>query len=249
MISMNAKVNIQLVKTSTFDSGALGMLAMVLHQFSSIGHYRVLILNQGKAVKYINFEVDGKSEVIQLDIDLAQSAPKGKARLVVNPSGKSEEQIAQVVSPKGYVLFHASAGFGYSAIVSDSVGRVFFDSTKLGDGDLFALSLLEPGNYSMTNTIGSVAGEIIVNLPPKISEKMKTLETQYIDVSEKKLDPPRIELISSQGLVFRIKSKARILIAKKSLPHAEFAKARPKPMISWRKLETDKKIDTNQSSA
>ena len=77
---------------------------------------------------------------------------------------------------------------------------------------------------------------------------MKTLETRYIDVSEKKFDPERIELTSSQGLVFRIKSGSN-LDAKKSLPHTEFAKARPKPMISWRKLETDKKIDTNQSSA
>jgi hypothetical protein len=71
-----------------------------------------------------------------------------------------------------------------------------------------------------------------------MSGQMKTLKTLYIDVSKKKLDPPHVELISSQGLVFRIKSTARILIAKKSLPQAGLAKTKPKPMISWRKLET-----------
>jgi hypothetical protein len=247
---MNAKVNLQLFKTTTFDSGALGMLAMVLHQFNSIGHYRVSILNQGRALKYISFDVDGKSVATQLNIDLAQAtALKGKARPAVTPGGKSEEQTAQVVSPKGYVLFHASSGYGYSVIVSDSVGKVVFDSTKLSDNDLFALSLLEPGNYSIKNLLDSAAGEIVVSLPPEMSGQMKTLKTQYIDVSEKKFNPPQVELISSQGLVFRIKSMTRIMIAKRPLPRAEFAKARPKPMISWRKLETDRKIDTNKSSA
>lgn len=238
---MNAKINLQLLKTTTFDSGALGMLAMVLHQFSSIGRYRVLILNKGKALKYIDFEVDGKSEATQLNIDLAQSVLKEKACLAAKPGIKSGEQTVRVVSPKGYVLFHASTGFGYSAIVSDGVGRVVFDSTKLGDKDVFAVSMLEPGNYSMTNTTGPVAGEIVVSLPPEAARQMKTLETQYIDVTEKKLDPPRIELISSQGLVFRIKGKARISIAKTSLPQAGAAKTRQKPMISWKKLETNKK--------
>ena len=234
--AMNSKVNIQLIKTTTFDSGALGMMAMVVHHFHSAGHYRAAIMEQGRAVTDVDFEVDEKSEVMQLDIDLARAFQSAKAR----PEAcgcKSEKQTTRVVSPKGYVLFHASSGGGYSVTVSNAGGKVVFDSTKLGDSDLFAVSLLEPGDYSMTNTLGSAAGEIVVSLTPKMAKEIKTLETRYIDVSEKAFAPERIELTSSQGLVFRIKGTARILIEKKYPSRAE----RAKPTIRWQKLPTVKK--------
>lgn len=218
------------------------MLAMVLHQFSSPGRYRVSITNRGRVLKSVYFDVDAKSEAMQLDIDLAGStAWKDKACRAAILCGQSEEEARLVVSPKGYVLFHASSGYGYSAIVSDSLGRMVFNSTKLGNGDLFAVSLLEPGSYSMKNSVDSSLGVASVSLPEKMFGRLGELQTQYIDVSEKKLDPPRMELISSQGLVFRIKSQARIVIAKEPIAKEDAARARSKPMISWRKLETDRK--------
>ena len=237
---MKARVNLQLIKTTTFDSGALGMLAMVLHQFNSPGRYRASISSRGKVQRYITFDIDAKSEVMQLDIDLAgATALKEKECLSEATRGKSDKQ-AGILSPKGYVLFHASSGSGYSVIVSDSLGRVIFNSTKLGNGDLFAVSLLEPGSYSMKNSIDSSGGEITVSLPEKMFGRMHELETKYVDVSEKKLDPPRMDLISSQGLVFRIKSPARIVIAKESGAQ-KAGRIRSKPMVSWRRLETDRR--------
>ncbi|MGB3919729.1 hypothetical protein [Methanothrix sp.] len=239
---MKARVNLQLLKTAAIDSGALGVLSMVVHQFSSPGRYSIAISNQGKVLKYIQFDVDAKSEVMQLDIDLAQAATlKKKAHTSATPSSKIEDQTEQIISPKGYVLFHVSSGSGYSVMVSDSLGRAVFNSMKLDNNDLFAVSLLEPGSYSMRNSIDSAAGEITVSLPPEMSGKLKDLDTQYVDVSVKKLDPQRIELISTQGLVFRTKSSARIVITKKSTPQAEAARIRQKPMISWRKLEPERK--------
>ena len=216
------------------------MLAMVLHQFSSPGRYRASISSRGKGHRYVTFDVDAKSEVMQLDIDLAGAiTSKEKKSLSEASRGKRDEQ-AGILSPKGYVLFHASSGSGHSVIVSDSLGRVVFNSTKLGNGDLFAVSLLEPGSYSMKNSIDSSGGEITVSLPEKMFGRLAELETKYVDVSEKKLDPQHIDLISSQGLVFRIKSPARVVITKE----ADMQKAgriRSKPMISWRKLETERK--------
>lgn len=233
---MKAKVNIQLFKTTTFDSGALGMLGMVLHQFRSAGNYRAAIMEDGRPVTDVDFEVNEKSEVMQLDIDLAQAVRNAKTR-PEDCRCKSHMQGTMVVSTKGYVLFHASLGDGYSVTVSKAGEKVVFDSTKLGIDDLFAVSLLEPATYSMRNTIGSAAGEIIVSLTPKMAKQIKNLETRYIDVNEKKFSPERIELTSSQGLVFRIRDTARILIEKKSPPLAE----RPKPIIRWQKPQTVKK--------
>lgn len=232
---MKAKVNIQLLRTTTFDSGALGMLAMVIHQFSSAGRYRATIKQRGHAVTEVDFEVDDNSKVMQLDIDLAQAVRSAKAR-PESCGCTSEKQTTRVVSPKGFVLFHASSGGGYSVAVSKTEGKVVFDSTNLGEGDLFAVSLLEPGTYSMANTIGSVEGEIVVSLTPEAAKRIKTLETLYIDVSQKKLDPKGIEVASSQGLVFRIKDSARILIEKRHAPPQK----RSKPVIRWQKLQTSR---------
>ena len=216
------------------------MLAMVLHQFSSPGRYRVAISSRGKVQKYITFDVDAKSEVMQLDIDLSREiSSREKESLSEASRGKSDKQ-AGVLSPKGYVLFHASSGSGYSVVVTDGLGRVLFNSTKLGNGDLFAVSLLEPGSYSMKNSIDSSGGEISVGLPEKMFGRMRELDTKYVDVSEKKLDPQRMDLISSQGLVFRIKSPARIVIANESRAQ-KAGSVRSKPMISWRKLETERR--------
>lgn len=234
--AMKAKVNIQLLETTTFDSGALGMMAMVLHQFRSTGNYRAAIMEQGRLVTDVDFQVDEKSEVMQLDLDLAQTVQQAKTR-PKDCDCKSENQTTRVVSPKGYVLFHASSGNGYSVTISNGGSNQVFDSTKLGEGDLFAISLLEPANYSMRNTMGSAAGEIVVRLKPEMAKQIKTLETRYVDVSAKTFDPERIELTSSQGLVFRIKGTARILVEKNDPSRAE----RAKPIIRWQKLQMVKK--------
>jgi hypothetical protein len=233
--TMKAKVNLELLKTTSFDSGSLGMLAMVLHQFSSAGRYHVAIMERGRAVTDVHFEVNEESEVMQLDIDLAQAVRNARAR-PEDCGCKSKKQATPVVSPKGYVLFHASSGNGYSVTVAGRGDEVVFDSTKLTDGDLFAVSLLEPTSYSMTNTLGSAAGEIVVSLTPEMAKQINALETRYIDVSEQTFDPERIELTSSQGLVFRIKGTARILIQKKDPSPTE----RVKPLIRWQKLQRSK---------
>lgn len=227
---MKAKLNNQLLKTTTFDSGSLGMLTMVIHQFNTEGHYLAIIMKKGHAVTNIDFYVDKKSDVMQLDIDLAQVVQSVVVR-TKNCSHQSELKAIRVVSPKGYVLFHASSGDGYSVLVSNGNGKAIFDSTKLGDGDLFAASLLEPTNYLITNMLGSAKGEIVVSLTSKAAQRIRALETCYIDISEKSIDSKRIELTSSQGLVFRIKGLARILIKKKSSSKVK----KGKPKIRWQK--------------
>jgi hypothetical protein len=233
---MKATVNLQVLKTTKFDSGALGPLAMVLHQFPNTGHYQAAITQRSGAVTTIDFEVNETSVVTQLNIDLAQTIRSATA----NPKDcdcNHEKQIAMVISPKGYVLFHASSGNGHSVTVSGSDSKIVFDSTKLDDGDLFAVSLLEPTGYSMKNMLGSAAGDISVSLKSDMTKRLKTLETQYIDVMEKRFEPGRIELTSSQGLVFRIKGAARIVIEKGSSLQAE----KSKPILHWEKLQTVRK--------
>ena len=227
---MKAKLNLQLLKTTTFDSGSLGLLAMVIHQFPAVGNYRVSIRQEGRMIADTAFKVADESEVLQLNFDLAEAGLADSGYNCENPKER-------MVSPKGYVLFHVSSGSGYSVVVANTADELIFDSTRLGQDDLFAVSLLEPGNYSMTNKLGSAAGEIVVSLPSQPDQQINNLETQYVDVSENEFDPDRIGLVSSQGLVFRIKGSARLLIEKTdTLP-----KAAAKPVVRWQRPQTQKR--------
>lgn len=232
--AVNARVNRQLIHTTRFDSGALGLLAVLLRQFPVPGRYRVAVSQKGQPSADVSFVVDDNAEVGQLDIDLAQAVRDATARPDACDCPPAASPPTSVVSPKGYVLFHTSAGDGYSVVVTDAAGKVVFDSTKLGNGDLFAVSLLEPAVYAMANRLGNAAGEAAVKLPPE-GEKLRTLETRHIDVTEKGFNQDRVDLISTQGLVFRVGTAARIVIEKR---HSAVSEDR-KPFARWQKLPVD----------
>jgi hypothetical protein len=228
--AMDAKINFELLKAATFDSGALGPLTMVLHQFRSDGNYRAAVTHAGRAVAEVTFQVEEKSESMQLDIDLARVEQAATAR-VRDCCSRENRQAKRVVSPKGYVLFHASSGYGYSVVASDDDGNVAFDSTKLAAGDLFAVSFIEPTSYSMVNKMGSASGEILVTLTRDAAKRIKNLETRSVQAGKKNFEASRIEVSATQGLVFHVKDLARIEIRKKEAAGGE----RARPVIRWRR--------------
>lgn len=233
---MNTKINLELFKTNTFDSAALGLLAMSLHQFQTPGAYSVLIKRNGRETGQTSFVVDEKSEEMQLDIDLAQrGGPAAHPQEDCDCKGKTSA--AQALSPKGYALFYASSGDGYSAVVTNADGKVVFDTAKLGDGDLFAVSLLEPGAYSLVNTPGAAKAEIVVDLPPEERGRcLRDLEALNIAASPKKFDRAKIELVSAQGLVFTVSGEqSRIQIQKKAERGAPRVAQPIKPVVRWQK--------------
>jgi len=228
--AMQAKLNMQLLNTHSHDSGALGPLAMVVHPFTQPGRYSGLVLRHGRPVGEIAFVVDEKSEAMQLDIDLSASGPRG-----ANPAGDcgchGKAGDPATVSPKGHVLFHASSGSGFLVAVNGAEGKPVFDSTRLENGDLFALSLLEPTAYRLENTLSGVKGSITVAFDEEIARRIRSLETVYVDMQGKKFSDGKIALASTQGLVFRIQTPSRIVIARQSPERAP----RGKPGVRWQK--------------
>ena len=233
---MNAKVNLQLLNTTRFDSGALGLMAMVIHPFTQPGHYRGMVLLHGKAVADFRFMVDEKSDEMQLDIDLATINQRAQGRIVERAADcNSDGALTQVVSPKGYVLFHASTGTGYSAKVAHVEGRAVFDSTELNSGDLFATTLLEPAQYSAKNTLGKASADINVSLPEDLKKQLTTMEAVNISIDCGKFNQDHIQLTSTQGIVFQINESARIVIDKKS-SGAPKAEGKDGPKARWKKF-------------
>lgn len=218
-VKRSVRLNHWLLTTSSFDSGALGPLANVIHRFAAVGTYQAVVLRDGQRVGTTCFRVSDETAATQLNIDLASVAlPTGStARCACREHPKS----APAVSPQGYVLFQAARGpGGYSVVVGEAKeeGRAVFDSRALSDGDMFALSLIEPTTYSLASPGGPGQGEIQVTpIPP--GTNLRTVPPVYVAAARDGFQPARVSVHSGQGLVFRILGAARIVIEKR--PAAE----------------------------
>ncbi|MEQ1518479.1 MAG: hypothetical protein ABL931_18520 [Usitatibacteraceae bacterium] len=234
---MTVKANLALLNTTQFDSGALGMMAMVIHAFTVPGSHRGSVRQGGTVIGDLNFVVDEASTVMQLDIDLAMVARKAK------PAGEDcgcelkNARPKRTVSPKGYVLFYASAGSGYSVSVAHESDKSRFDSTQLDKGDLFALLLLEPAQYEGTNILTKarlpITVEMLEGSPRELKARFGAIETANLVVTGGGFRPEKLHVVSAQGVVFQILEPSRIVIGKR--PDSGQSKARVGPRARWQK--------------
>jgi len=219
---MQAVLNREVFSTRLFDSGALGVLASVIHQFAEPAIYGVVVRRGDIVVHTLSFEVSAASQNLQLDIDLATSirdragreesctcAPAGTEKHGVMP-----REMRPTVSPKGYVLFYVSRGEGGLSVQvgTNRSNQPVFDSTTLGKGDLFALSLLAPTKYSMENRLGRARGMIEVSMPEAAFQSLADLEPIAVEATRDAFAPPDVKASSGQGIVFRVVDAARIVI-------------------------------------
>jgi hypothetical protein len=255
-MAISALINRHLFTTRVFDSGALTVLASVIHQFSEPGRYHVTIRHGDTVVGTTPFEVSADSTATQLNLDLSvlgaspgsRAAFTRSARAAVKGAGEKDcgcggggaagahahgaSASASAsgmpgVSPKGYVQFFVSQGAGgYSASVAKEGGNKFlFETTALGSGDLFAVSLLTPATFSMANKAGSATGTIAVSFSKEVAARLKATAPVYVDVSKGAFATKEVHLSSGQGLVFRIKDAARIVVQQETEPPQPRARA------------------------
>ena len=224
---MRATVKRQLFTATIFDSGSLVMLTSVVHQFGTPGFYRAEVRWGGQGVASYAFEASEKAGVNQLDVDLAsihhQAQRHSDCACQERPHGGMP-----VVSTAGYVVFFVSHGDGgYSVVVGGGgiPGRPVFDSVALGEGDLFALSLLEPVHYEMTNRLGKARGRIEVSFSRESARVLKSLETQYVQTWRDRFEPAALAVVSTQGIVFRVREESRIVVEREGRPEREKGRA------------------------
>ncbi len=202
------------------DSGALTMLATVVHRFREPGDYRAAIKQPASDVPVGVFylTVDPNEPSAQVNIDLADAGNAPPAGTVC-ACGKTHSAAKHyVVAPESYVVFHVGGGpGGYSAHLSrtgDGPQPKIFDTTELGPGDLFAATLLRPGLYSLTNALAQEThgAEITVTYPPTSQQPFTTPPAARVKTSEKGFRPARLRLIATQGIVIETTVPSRYLI-------------------------------------
>jgi hypothetical protein len=242
------QVNRHVFTTREFDSGALTVLASVIHQFPEIGKYIVSIRRGDTVLGSTRFEVvaDGP---MQLNIDLAAGGIPGKANpfdrsaRVAKASaatkdcgcggGSAHAASAQavpagapppkIVAPQGYVQFHVSHGEGKlsAQVRKEQTDKVLFDSTLLGTGDIFAVSLLAPAKFTLANTAGTATGTVTVTFSKEVARKIKQTTPVFCDVSKSAFTPKDLQVSSGQGLVFRVQDAARVVVTQQTDPASQ----------------------------
>jgi hypothetical protein len=126
----------------------------------------------------------------------------------------------KVVSPQGFVQFHVSHGEGRlsAQVRKEQTDKILFDTTLLGPGDLFAVSLLAPAKFTLANTAGTATGTVTVTFSKEVARKIKATTPVFADVSKSAFTPKDLQVSSGQGLVFRVQDAARIVVTQQTDP-------------------------------
>ena len=208
---MKVNINHHLFTQTNLDSGALTVAASVIHSFPVAGTYDGLVGRGDNLLTSFHLVVDEKSTTMQLNLDLAELARPDKAVNECQCKDDSKTSSHFEVNPKGFVLMYVSKGAGGYAVRISGVDKdkpIQFDSRDLKAGDLFVVSLLRPGTFSLTNKTGA-KGTIVVAFPPakrgnELFNRAKPAEIKCLD---KEFVPPKIDLEVAQGQIYRIETK------------------------------------------
>ena len=214
---MKARIN-PLIEQTSFDSAAPNGAAAVVHKFGDAGEYVVRFISGEANLAHVRLTVasdpPGKASPAEgVSIDLT------KIEYSSNMGGADGHEDLFVVRPKGYVSFTAAspkakpyAVVARAAYDAKTTDKPEFDSRRLGPDDIFALTLMRPGDYRVVNELGKYDGVITVAYPVIGDRPYRPPSPLEVDVNESDFRPSTIKLQPAQGVIFKICTAARIKI-------------------------------------
>lgn len=228
---MKAFVNHTLISRTSVDSGSITPHGMVIHQLREPGEYQgTLLLGDAPAAGF-TISVEREVEAQQVDIDLFA--------LHHGAAGTHEGASRFTVRPEGYAVFYVSQGRGGYAVVMRRQGEErrresAFDSRRLSEGDLFAVTLLRPGTYSVRNTEGRGQARIVVAYPERGNAPYTPPDAVQVRCSREGFKPRQIEVRSAQGQVYSFDTPSRLQFELQEPEDLESPEERG-PVAQWRK--------------
>ncbi|MGH9375980.1 MAG: hypothetical protein ACRD22_12885 [Terriglobia bacterium] len=216
---MNAAAQPHLFKQTGLDSGSLTMLGAIVHQFAEPGDYRGVSLrnNQRDAVFYLKVEEGSPVNQVNIDLTMLASGPEQASSCGCKSGGAGAQNF--LLGAKGHAVFHVSGGPGGYAL---HIGRSAqepqpreFDSIELKGGDLFAVTFLRPGVYSVRNLASKERSkaslEIDVAYPQAGKTPYQPPQALRIECVREGFRPGgKAELQALQGCIFVCQAAARI---------------------------------------
>jgi hypothetical protein len=235
---MNLTFDQNLFTQTGLDSGSLTMLGSVIHSFHEPGEYRGSVHKAGGAQAVFYLTVDRNSPAAHVNIDLATL--REYAGATEKECCPDEKENHFTVNPRGYVVFHVSKGSGGFSVhvrrAEEDPKTQVFNSQILGEGDLFSASIIRPGTYTVVNQLAKekVRAEVVVSYPEIGKTAYRPPAPVRVQVTPRGFDPARIELKPGQGIVFEVKTPARI-VSELAKPDDGPRTRPPRPSRGWAK--------------
>lgn len=251
---MKARINRNFLEQTTFDSGMPAGLGVIIHRFETPGEYEISLVQNDQVIERMPLVVAPEPG------EGAEQMKQGPAQQAEPPSqhvtfetgqtvlARSSAEVARpyTVRAGGYMSFTAASHESASAIVARSQREAereeLFDSRRLNEGDMFAVTMVRPGRYSLRNTETGARGQITVAYPTVGDEPYRPPGPVAIECDEQGFSSSEINLMPAQGIIFRIRTASRIQIDLEE-PDDGPQGARPSEMPRWRK-RTDRQDET-----
>lgn len=206
------RVNRHALTDTSHKSDALGVLGSVVHPVKGCERLIGTVIRDGRTLGTFRILIDPESDRRQATIDLATFDPRlgrGRASSSGGRCVGGEPVRSFVLHPEGFVVLHVSWGrSGYHVTLEEpgeAKGKTVFDSRRLRDGDLYAVTLLRPGRYEVRAKKGKARGEVRVAYPDRRGRKTERKPPARITLVDGGLEPSEVELDPAQGLVFEVK--------------------------------------------
>jgi hypothetical protein len=204
---MNTLANLQALTQTSFDSGSLGGLGVIVHRMDQAGDHQIKVFQAERLLQTYSLRVVGPAapNAGQVNIDLSRAL--GRLNQL---SPRPPEDLLVAVS--GYAVFHAPPGVSGLAVQLQAPGAKgqspVFDNRQLKDGDIFAVTIFRPGRYSLTNTIGGAKGELRVSYPVVGDTPYVPPDPLQAQVTAQGFQPGSLQLQPAQGIVFTVSNTA-----------------------------------------
>lgn len=223
---MSLRVARETVMQEEFDSGSLTPLCTLVHHIREPGLYIGEVSRGDKVVGTFRVQAVGDDADGQVNIDLATlRGTESEARLVLAP---------------GSVVLHASVGtIGYSVKLWRTGGErreLEFDSRDLGADDLFAVTLLSPGDYHVVDEGERSLCRVSVSRCESGKKPYRPPAPVVSGLSDEALeDTDSLELRQAQTQVFRAEGCSRVKVR---LAESDRAVLKPPTAkVEWRREE------------
>jgi len=249
---MQPLINRALLEQRTFDSATPAGTAVIVHRIERLGEYDLNIAREDDVVERMRLNV-GEAPGPERD----QARPAETASAALRPGSAVSLDLASVVlnPPEervlavpagGYVAFTAPAGAVRQRVTvtpAGGEGGEEFDSRRLGPGDIFAVTLIRPGRYTVANAASDARAEVQVTYPQVGSSPYRPPDPATVECGADGFSETSITLAPAQGLVFRIDTEARIQI---ELVEPDDGPApQPRPRARWVRPERPERTDTS----
>jgi hypothetical protein len=193
-------LNRSLFMRRPLQATSLTTLTTLIHRFQAADIYELFIRRDGSLIHRAPVQVvDGG--VFQINIDMA---------------GSFDERYT--IAPTGALGFYVSSGEArYSVTIDRIVGKerkvVLDSSTGVPAGDLFAVTLVRPGRYRVTDAANKIDGVISVEVPAapaprkaaaasKPRERFRSDVPTSVQIGRGEIKPKEVRILAGQTVVF-----------------------------------------------